>query len=193
MVCDCDQTSRQDLGSRGTPASVKAVVWPQFCVSRQCQKFRPGIYTVNQERPKYPIYSGHTSVRSRTNARPRPRRPQDSSPSRDRQLSFASLLSSGCQSQRVRVPLFGLPVQQRLGCTTRGSSSRRQAHPAACVPRCGSPGLDFDSYADSGRPLRCTAGVNRRHLTLTFRCPLPCAARRGRCQQAMPDRRTSGH
>lgn len=121
---------------------------------------------LTKERPKYAIYFGHTSVRSRTTGSPRTLGPE--------QLSLACLLSSACQCQRVRASVLSA-IQTH---STRGSSS----HPAACVSRCGSPpdfGFLFsdrlsDSVADGAWCLlRCTAGANRRHLTLTFRSLLP--------------------
>jgi len=87
---------------------------------------------------------------------------------RQQQLSLACLLSSGCQSQRVPMEVL------YFGILTRGSSSRRQAG-ASC--RVDPPWLWLSfpiSYSDAWCCLlRCTAGANRRHLTLTFRSPLP--------------------
>lgn len=97
---------------------------------------------------------------------------EDQQQQQQQQLSLACLLSSGCQCQRVPFESF-IPA------------SLLEAHHHAgrrILPRGYPPGSGFPfafpflfpiSNSDSWCHLRCTAGANRRHLTLTFRSPLP--------------------
>lgn len=117
---------------------------------------------------------GHTSAGPRTflGQTEGNTRYEDQQQQQQQQLSLACLLSSGCQCQRVPFESF-IPA------------SLLEAHHHAgrrILPRGYPPGSGFPfafpflfpiSNSDSWCHLRCTAGANRRHLTLTFRSPLP--------------------